>query len=33
MYPIDVNYKEFDDMTPLHYCALEGHVECAKLLI
>jgi ankyrin repeat protein len=32
-YPIDVNHKDFDDMTALHYSALEGHTECVKYLL
>ena len=33
LYPIDVDYKEFDDMTALHYACQEGHKEVVELLL
>ena len=33
IYPLDLNHKDFDDMTAAHYASLEGHAECLKLLL
>ena len=33
IYPIDLNYRGFDDMTALHYASQDDHAECLKFLL
>ena len=33
LYPIDLNFKEFDEMTSLHYACQENNFEIVKYLI
>lgn len=33
LYPIDLNHRDFDDMTPLHCASQEGSLKCLNILL